>query len=76
MKIAGHNKLTISTVTPLLELLGTIYMTKPLLSATILNPIIYLIDRFFEKSKQVKNVVINFFVKKAISTILSLRKEE
>jgi len=51
-------------------------MTKPLIAASILSPIIYLIDRFFEKSKSVKTFVANDIIKKALATILSLRKEE
>ena len=60
----------------LLELLSTIYMGKPLIATTVLRSIADIVSSFFEKSKQMRNFVENIVIAKALSTILSYKKEE
>jgi hypothetical protein len=59
-----------------LELLSTIYMGKPLLATTVLRSITDIVNRFFEKSKQVRSFIETIVIAKALSTILTFKKEE
>ena len=45
-------------------------------ASSILASICDLVKRFYDKSKQIKAFVENIVIAKALSTILTLRKEE
>jgi hypothetical protein len=51
-------------------------MGKPLLATTVLRSITDLVNRFYDKSKQIRGFIENIVIAKALSSILTLKKEE
>lgn len=60
----------------LLELLSTIYMGKPLVATTVLRSIVDIVQRFFDKSKQIRGFIETIVIAKALSTIMTYKKDE
>jgi len=68
--------MTAQSAIVLLELLSTVYIGKPLVATTVLRSIADIVQRFFEKSKQVRSFVEAIIIAKALSTIITYKKEE
>jgi hypothetical protein len=51
-------------------------MGKPLLATTVLRAITELVHRFYDKSKQVRNFTDSIMIAKALSSVLTYKKED
>jgi len=51
-------------------------MGKTLVATTVLRSIADIVQRFYEKSKQIRSFVETIVIAKALSTILTYKKEE
>lgn len=76
VRVSQHPRITTQSALLLLELLSTIYMGKPLLATTVLRAITELVHRFYDKSKQVRNFTDSIMIAKALSSVLTYKKED
>jgi len=75
IEASKHQKLTANSAFLVLEILATIYISKPAVALTLLPTIIAIISKF-QRSPKIINFVESILITKALSMILQLKKDE
>jgi len=75
IEASKNQKITANSAFLVLEVLATIYISKPAVALTLLPTIISIISKF-QRSPKIINFVESILITKALSMILQLKKDE